>query len=191
MRTRGSKFRLVTARQLVNVGSLASTGASAPVASECDSPVNDLVDLDTSKRADSGCSAATGGRGEAGHPAEDPRCPPGHHLHGAIGAAHRGPTAGGRHRCQLCSRRAEIQGARRLLPARPQCSDTPAIPRAENCGRWRSSHQSARSGANPSGPLDPEAVIRHSVALKIGDMPAIHRVFLKPRQEPTTSRSSR
>ena len=50
----------------------------------------------TSERADSGsCSAATGGRGEAGHPAQDPRCPPGHHLHGAVRAAHRGPRAGG------------------------------------------------------------------------------------------------
>ena len=50
-----------------------------------------------SERADSGsCSAATGGRGEAGHPAQDPRCPPGHHLHGAVRAAHRGPRAGGR-----------------------------------------------------------------------------------------------
>ena len=40
----------------------------------------------TSERADSGrCSAATsGGRGEAGHPAEDPRCPLGHHCHGAV-----------------------------------------------------------------------------------------------------------
>ena len=40
----------------------------------------------TTERADSGsCSAATGGgRGEAGNPAEDPRCPPRHQqLHGA------------------------------------------------------------------------------------------------------------
>jgi hypothetical protein len=38
-----------------------------------------------SERADSGsCSAATGGRGEAGHLAKDPRCPLGHHRHGAV-----------------------------------------------------------------------------------------------------------
>ena len=54
-------------RQLVNVGS--STDASASVASECDSPVNNVEDSDTSKRADSGCSSTAGGRGEAGHPA--------------------------------------------------------------------------------------------------------------------------
>jgi hypothetical protein len=63
----------------------------------CDSPVNDVEDSDTSKRADSGCSSAAGGRGEAGHPAHDPWCPPGDRLYGAIGAAHRGPTVGGRH----------------------------------------------------------------------------------------------
>jgi hypothetical protein len=52
----------------------------------------------TSERADSGsCSAAVGGRGQAGHPAQDPRCPPGHHRHGAIRAAHRGARAGGGH----------------------------------------------------------------------------------------------
>ena len=43
------------------------------------------------------CSAATSGRGEAGHPAHDPRCPPDHHLHGPVRAAHRGPTVGGPH----------------------------------------------------------------------------------------------
>ena len=38
-----------------------------------------------SERADSGsCSAATGGRGEAGHLAKDPRCPLGHQRHGAV-----------------------------------------------------------------------------------------------------------
>ena len=79
----------------MNVGS--STDAPASVVSECDSPVNDVEDSDTSNRADSSCSTATGGRGEAGHPAKDPRCPPGDHLHGAIRAAHRGPTVGGRH----------------------------------------------------------------------------------------------
>ena len=79
----------------MNVGS--STDASASVVSECDSPVNDVEDSDTSKRADSGCSAATGGRGEAGHPAQDPRCAPGHHLHGAVRAAHHGPRSGGGH----------------------------------------------------------------------------------------------
>jgi hypothetical protein len=42
-------------------------------------------------------SSAAGGRCEAGHPAHDPRCPPGDHLHGAVRAAHRGPTAWGRH----------------------------------------------------------------------------------------------
>ena len=67
----------------MNVGSFASTDASASVASECDSPVNDVEDSDTSKRADSGCSAAAGGRGEAAHPAQDPRCAPGDHRHGA------------------------------------------------------------------------------------------------------------
>src|SRR6185295_901880 len=35
--------------------------------------------------------AATGGRGETGHPAQDPRCSPGHHRHGAVRPAHRGP----------------------------------------------------------------------------------------------------
>ena len=84
---------LTNTRQLVNVGSLASTNRSASVASECDSPVNDVEDSDTSNRADSGCSAAAGGRGEAGHPAENPRCAPPDHLHGAVGATHRGPTA--------------------------------------------------------------------------------------------------
>ena len=82
---------LTNTSQLVNVGS--STDASASVASECDSPVNDVEDSDTSNRADSGCSAAAGGRGEAGHPAENPRCAPPDHLHGAVGATHRGPTA--------------------------------------------------------------------------------------------------
>jgi hypothetical protein len=52
-------------------------------------PVNDVEDLDTSNRADSGCSAAAGGRGEAGHPAHDPRCAPDHHLYGADHAANR------------------------------------------------------------------------------------------------------
>jgi hypothetical protein len=41
--------------------------------------------------------AATGGRGEAGHPAQDPRRSPRHHLHGAVPAAHRGPRPGGGH----------------------------------------------------------------------------------------------
>jgi hypothetical protein len=82
---------LTNTSQLVNVGS--STDASASVVSECDSPVNDVEDSDTSKCADSGCSAAAGGRGEVGHPAHDPRCPPGDRLHGAVRAAHRGPTA--------------------------------------------------------------------------------------------------
>ena len=60
--------------------------------------VSESVPERTSKRADSGsCSAANGGRGEAGHPAHDPRCPPGDHLDGAVRAAHRGPTVGGRH----------------------------------------------------------------------------------------------
>ena len=57
----------------MNVGSLASTERSASVASACDSPVNDVEDSDTSNRADSGCSAAAGGRGEVCHPAQDPR----------------------------------------------------------------------------------------------------------------------
>jgi hypothetical protein len=82
-------------RQLVNVGS--STHASASVVSECDSPVHDVEDSDTSNRADSGCSSAIGGRGEAGHPVEDPRCAPRDRLYGAVRAAHRGPTAGGGH----------------------------------------------------------------------------------------------
>ena len=56
------------------MGLFASTDVSASVASECDSPVNDVEDSDTSDRADSGCSAAAGGRGEAGHPAQNPRC---------------------------------------------------------------------------------------------------------------------
>jgi len=30
---------------------------------------------------------ADGGRGEAGHPAQDPRCAPRHHLHGAVGGS--------------------------------------------------------------------------------------------------------
>src|ERR1700758_5003356 len=42
-------------------GRSASTERSASVVSECDSPVNDVVDSDTSKRADSGCFS--GGRG--------------------------------------------------------------------------------------------------------------------------------
>jgi hypothetical protein len=84
---------LTNTSQLVNVGS--STDASASVVSECDSPVNDVEDSDTSNRADSGCSAAAGGRGEAGHPAQDPRCPPGHRGHGAVRAAHRGARPGG------------------------------------------------------------------------------------------------
>jgi hypothetical protein len=41
-------------------GRSASTERSASVVSECDSPVNDVVDSDTSKRADSGCFS--GGR---------------------------------------------------------------------------------------------------------------------------------
>jgi hypothetical protein len=49
------------------------------------------------ERDDSGCCSAANCRGEAGHPAEDPRCPPGHHLHGAVRPAHRGPSAGGGH----------------------------------------------------------------------------------------------
>jgi hypothetical protein len=40
-----------------------------------------------------GCSEAMGGRGEAGHPAQDPRCAPRHHLHGAVGATHRRPRS--------------------------------------------------------------------------------------------------
>jgi hypothetical protein len=40
-------------------------------------------------------SAAAGGRGEAGHPAHDPGCPPRHHFHGAIRPAHHGSRAGG------------------------------------------------------------------------------------------------
>jgi hypothetical protein len=39
--------------------------------------------------------AAAGGRGEAGHPAQDPRCAPGHYRYGAVGAVHRGPRSGG------------------------------------------------------------------------------------------------
>jgi hypothetical protein len=57
----------------------------------------DSEDSDTSNPADSGCSSATGGRGEAGHPAQNPWCAPGHYLHGAVRAAHRGPTARGGH----------------------------------------------------------------------------------------------
>jgi hypothetical protein len=49
------------------------------------------------ERDDSGSCSAANCRGEAGHPAEDPRCPPGHHLHGAVRPAHRGPSAGGGH----------------------------------------------------------------------------------------------
>jgi hypothetical protein len=41
------------------------------------------------------CSSAAGGGGEAGHPTQDPRRPPGHHRRGAVRAAHRGPRAGG------------------------------------------------------------------------------------------------
>ena len=55
----------------------------------------DVEDSDTSNRADSGCSAAAGGRGEAGHPAENPRCAPPDRLHGAVRAAHHGPRSGG------------------------------------------------------------------------------------------------
>ena len=44
------------------------------------------------RSCDSGCSVASGGRGEAGHPAENPRCAPPDRLHGAVRAAHRGPT---------------------------------------------------------------------------------------------------
>ena len=84
-------------RQLVKAGSFVSTDASASVASERDAPVNDVEDSDTSKRADFGCSSATGGRGEVGHPAENPRCAPGDHFHGAIRAAHRGPRPGSWH----------------------------------------------------------------------------------------------
>ena len=91
--SRSLRCRSAHPKQLVNVGS--STDASAAVASECDSPVNDVEDSDTSNRADSGCSAAAGGRGEAGHPAQDPRCPPGHRGHGAVRAAHRGARPGG------------------------------------------------------------------------------------------------
>ena len=50
------------------------------------------------ERGESGnCSAggATGGRGEVGHPTQDPRCAPRHHLDGAIRAAHPGSRAGG------------------------------------------------------------------------------------------------
>src|SRR5262249_55063191 len=44
----------------------------------------------------------TGSWSEAGHPADNPRCAPGDRLHGAVRTAHRGPTAGRRHRYQLC-----------------------------------------------------------------------------------------
>jgi hypothetical protein len=64
---------------------------------ECDSSVNDVEGSDTSKRADSGCSTAAGGRGEAGHPAQNPRCALRDHLHGVVRAAHRAPTARRRH----------------------------------------------------------------------------------------------
>lgn len=64
--------------------------------SACDSPVSDVEDSDTFERADSGCSSATGGRGEAGHPAQDPRRAPSHHCHGAVRPAHPGLGAGGR-----------------------------------------------------------------------------------------------
>jgi hypothetical protein len=69
------------------------SSVTASVVSEYDSPANDVEDSDTSNRADSGCSAAAVGRGEAGHPAQNPRCAPPDHLYGAVRAAHRGPTA--------------------------------------------------------------------------------------------------
>jgi hypothetical protein len=49
----------------------------------------------TSNRADSGSCSAPNRRGEAGHPAQDPRCAPGHYRYGAVRAAHRGPRSGG------------------------------------------------------------------------------------------------
>jgi hypothetical protein len=78
-------------------GDFASTDASASVASLSDSPVNDVEDSDTLKCADPGCSAATGGRGEAGHSAQNPRCPPGHYRYGAVRAVHHAPRSGGGH----------------------------------------------------------------------------------------------
>jgi hypothetical protein len=48
-----------------------------------------------SERANSGSCSAPNFRGEAGHAAQDPRCPPGHYRHGAVRPAHRGPRAGG------------------------------------------------------------------------------------------------
>ena len=76
----------------MKVGSFASTYASESVASECDSPINDVEDSETTKRADSSCCAVTGGRDEASNPAHDPWCSPGDRLDGAGGAAHRRPT---------------------------------------------------------------------------------------------------
>jgi len=48
-----------------------------------------------SLRYSSSCPATTGGRGEPCDPAQDPRCPPRHYLHGTVRRAHRGPRAGG------------------------------------------------------------------------------------------------
>jgi hypothetical protein len=42
-----------------------------------------------------GHCAETGCRGEAGHPAQDPGCAPGHHRHGAVRWAHPGAGAWG------------------------------------------------------------------------------------------------
>jgi hypothetical protein len=85
LKTQGNSNKVIAGRScLVNVGSFASPDASASVVSECDSPVNDVEDSDTSNRADSGCSAAAGGRGEVGNPAENPRCAPPDRLHGAV-----------------------------------------------------------------------------------------------------------
>ena len=83
--------------QLVNVGNSPARMHRRRWHLYSDSPGNDVEDSDTSNRADSGCSAAVGGRGEAGHPAQDPRCAPGHRGHGAVRAAHRRPRAGGWH----------------------------------------------------------------------------------------------
>ena len=94
LKTQGNSNKVIAGRScLVNVGSFASPDASPPVVFECDSPVNDVEDSDTSKRANSGSCSAPNRRGEAGHPAQNPRCAPPDHLHGAVGATHRGPTA--------------------------------------------------------------------------------------------------
>ena len=68
---------------------------------------------------------------------------------------------------------------REMLPARLLCPDMLAIPYSENSGRWIVCHRTATHQASQNR----KAVIGHCVAMKIGNMPQIQRVCLKPGQE--------